>query len=172
MDRALLALAATGVLIPAVALPVARERSSTRTHVRVLPAAPPPPRCTAGVAGCEILPLPAGVLAAVRKHFPGATVLGSYQLRTATAVYARGVDLRTSTGVIVTANSGCAATATPVRSFGRIEGEGPLLAALVVGGPDGCSVAVSVDVPTGLSSPAPAARALAADGTFRVRAPR
>lgn len=172
------------VIVLAVALPVYRARSSTRTVTTMVTASArsvPQRGCDVGFEQCTVAPVRASTVAALRRHFARAVVVDSYALSndassnaassTAGRVDAEYVQVRTSTRVLVSVQSHCAggSAAVPDRAYGDTAVVGPARRVFIGGGRNGCSVAVVVDVPAGVAVPAAAATALALDPVVALR---
>jgi hypothetical protein len=159
------------MVVVAITVPIYRSRASVHTRVvTVTPSAPARYECVIGFSGCSAAAVRATSVAAVQRRFPGATAVNSYGLSNNGRLETEFLQVRTSAAVLVSVHSRCGggAGAVPDRHYGSTGSTGPAHEVFVIGGPEGCSVAVTIVVPAGVGVPAGAARALAHDAVLMV----
>lgn len=159
----------------AVTLPLYRARTSNRTRTQVVtvtprPAALPIRNCAVHDQNCRREAANGAVVDTVVRRFSGASVVDSYQLvdGSAARTVVRYIALVTSRAVHVAVEARCVPSAgtVPDREYGALSGAGPAHGVIVAGGPRGCSVAVTLDVPAGVAIPVAVARATAHDASL------
>lgn len=158
---------AAAVLLACISILVARSQHTVHKVVTHVPAAADPlPAELCAAPACLISGAPAGMIAAVTRAF-GVSVADSYT-RTAgvdSRIVAVGLHLYTPETVVVGVLSRCVRGGHAVRRVVpfRPPRNGPATVYLLLPNRDGCSVAVTLEVPYGSAVPFAAAAALAAD---------